>query len=72
MDMYLQYVDSHKRVEKILKNSKPYWNEVLYDLWHKMSIPERTHSKYRGLRHIKEQLTRHFVYHRNTSDKVSY
>ncbi len=44
MDIYLKYVDSPKTIRKKMKNSKPYWNQDLYDLWIKMS---RAFSKFR-------------------------
>ncbi len=33
MDMYFKYTDAPRKIRKKLKNSKPYWNDKLYDLW---------------------------------------
>ncbi len=38
MVKYLKYTSSPKSLRKRLKNSKPYWNQELYDLWVKMSM----------------------------------
>ncbi len=56
MDIYLKYVDSPKTIRQTLKSSKPYWNQDLYDLWIKMSRAEMAFSKFRGPRHIRENV----------------
>ncbi len=45
MDTYLKYTSSPRPTKKRLKNSKPYWNQELYDMWIKMSISERVLGK---------------------------
>ncbi len=48
MDIYLKYTDAPRTISKKLKNSKPYWNDKLYDLWCKMNESETFYSKFRG------------------------
>ncbi len=53
-----------------MKNSKPDWNQNLYDLWIIMSRAERAFSTFRGPRHIRENLGRQFRFDRNIFDKA--
>ncbi len=55
MDKHLKYTSSPKPLRKRLKNSKPYWNQELYDLWVKMSMSENEFSRYNGHRLIRER-----------------
>ena len=48
MDEWLQSKDCSKQVRKRLKNSKPYWNEHLYELWRDMKDSEKQFLKFKG------------------------
>ncbi len=70
MDMCLIYTDAPRKIRKKLKNSKPYWNDKLYDLWCKMRQSEKFYSKFRGPRHKREFLRREYIYKRNIFDRT--
>ena len=69
MDKYLKYTSSSRPLRKRLKNSKPYWNQELYDLWLKMSTSENEFSRYNGHRNIREQLREKYKSERAIFDK---
>ncbi len=60
MDNYLKYTLSPRPIKKSLKNSKPYWNQQLYDLWFKMSISEKDYSSFKGHRNIREMMRENY------------
>ncbi len=70
MDIYLRYSDAPKYIRKKLKNCKPYWNDELYNLWLQMSNAEKTYSKFKGPRNIREILRREYVTKRKCFDKT--
>ncbi len=67
MDKYLKYTSSPKPLRNRLK--KTYWNQELYDLWVKMSMPEKEFSRYNFHHHIKERLQQKYNYDRSIFDR---
>ena len=69
MDQYLKYSDSSKKVRKMYKNYKPYWNQELTDLWVVVSKAEKAYLKYKGPHYIKTNLRLSFVTARDNFDR---
>ncbi len=69
MDHYLKYTLSPMSLRKKLKNSNPYWNQQLYDLWFKMSISEKDYSSFKGHRNIREMMRENYKLNRSIFDR---
>ena len=70
MDSQLKYTDASTKVKKKLKNSKPYWNSNLTELWKNMNKTEKIFLKYKGnCRRNKGLILNNFKLAQRTFDK---
>ena len=70
MDQYLKYIDLPKTVKKSTKNSKPFWNCELYQLWKIMREAEKFYVNFKGSRFEKENMRKEYVFKRKIFDKT--
>ena len=69
MDTYLKYTTAQKKTRKKFKNSKPFWNDQLTELWKDMNSKEHLFRKCKGNKKEKTFRRESFLNSRKIFDK---
>ena len=70
MDANIPTFDTSKRTRKRFKNTKPFWNDDLTNVWHSMRDKERAFLRFKGRTNIRSLLRREFQTAQSTFDRT--